>query len=247
MSKLKYIFVGLVLLMTFYGFVVSQNSGWKEIPVKEYDEIMKKASEYFNDEVSFSVNVSISSYRTHDDKTAFETQKGFFIRSGKNFHHYLMGIHTIQNKKYRFVIDSAENNIMVANPISDDENKILLGSFEQFHSHITKTEILKLNEVDRIRITFLKKNKVERMELEIDKNGFLRKSVAYFRIALSENENDAITSSTKPRLETVFTNYKKVKADDANYDESKYFVSKNNKFIGVNKYSTYKIKDTRIK
>ncbi|HYG51599.1 MAG TPA: hypothetical protein VD905_11890, partial [Flavobacteriales bacterium] len=117
-----------------------QTGEWKEITIKEYDALIDKASAFFETKKTFSVDVEIASYKTHTDKVAYEKQKGYTIRSGNYYHQFMLGVHSYQNKQYRFVVDSVEKNIMIANPEGAHYSKMLMSSFENFHSYITKTQ-----------------------------------------------------------------------------------------------------------
>lgn len=246
-------FLSLCLLLVFIpgtGWGQQNNiMGWNEISLKEYDALIKKATGFFEgDHLSFSMDLVISSFKTHTAATAHDTKRGYFIASGKNYHHYLMGIHTYQNKNYRFAVDSTSKNILVANPADQESEKILLSNYKQFYSYITKVYKMTLKDMYRVKVVFDDKVKMAYMEMDFDQTGLIRKSTSYFR-AKFKTAGQTASEATSPRLETVFKNYKaNIKTDyQKEFDESVFFSFTDGKFVVNKKYSGYKIKDTRLK
>jgi hypothetical protein len=251
--KFKYILLLLIsagIITSFTNARVNQKAEWREISIKEYDDIIKKASAFYEtDKKAYSINVSVSSFKTHTDMIPVESQDGFVIKSGANYHHYMMGVHSFQNKQYRFVVDSVEKTIMVANPEGESVQKMLMSTYEQFHSKIQKVQMISLKEFDKVKIVLSDKMRVSHVEMEFEKNGMLRKSTSFFRVKIAENSDDPKSTKTSPRIETVFTNYKEnIKVDYAKeFSEAPYFSSREGKFFPTKKFEGYYIKDTRIK
>jgi hypothetical protein len=243
-----WVVAGMAALMGIYAF--APIDGWKEITMKEYDQFIEKSAEFFEGtNISFSVDVTIASYKTHQTPVAYESQQGYFIRSGKNYHHFMMGIHSYQNKNYRFVVDSTEKNILVANPGSVETDKITMATYKHFHSFITKVYKLEQKETDKIRVDFSEKAKASRIEMLFDKKGLMLKTTTYFRMKLREDPTDKSSPSSSPRIEITFKNYKKdIKTDyRKEFDESGFFYVTDGKFVAAKAYADYMIKDTRLK
>jgi hypothetical protein len=231
----------------FYTFSGEEN--WSEISIAEYDKLVEKASRFYEGEnASYSVDLRISSFKTHTATTPYDVKHGYTIQSGRNYHHYLLGIHSFQNKNYRFVIDSAYRNIMVANPETNLSKQIFLDDYKQFHANIVKVYRIQLKEIDRIKVVFNNKVKISSAEMEMDKNGFLKKTTSYFRVKLKDPK-DENTTATSPRIETEFRNYKaRIQPDyQEEFDEKRFFSVTNGKFIVAKAYADYTIKDTRLK
>lgn len=227
----------------------SMQNSWVEITMKEYDKVMEKAATFFEGKNAFSVDVKMSSFNTHTDKVAFETQVGYFIRSGSNYHQFMLGMHTYQNKVYKFVLDSAEKNIMVASPATQKDDEIFFTEYKQFKTFIKKIEKVSTKDFDKLKVTFSEKFRVSHMEVEMDKSGMLKKSVSFFRIKVAEDPHDKNSASSAPRIETAFLNYKTdIKLDyEKDFSESHFFTLVNGKLTGVKAYKNYYLKDTRLK
>jgi hypothetical protein len=247
--KFTYIFAIVSMGLASLAFTVKPQDSWTEISMNEYDKIMEKAATFFEGKTPFSLDVQISSFKTHTDKSAYETQSGYFIRSGNNYHQYMLGMHTIQNKTYKFVLDSAEKNIMVAAPAGQKDDDVFFAEYKQFKSKIKKVEKIEANDIQKLKVTFNDKFKVARMEIELDKTGMIKKSTTFFGVKVAEDPTDVNSPKSTPRLETIILNYKAgVKPDyEKEFSEASYFAVINGKLTGVKSFRNYYIKDTRIK
>lgn len=253
MSRIKTYYTLLATGLTAFSglgfYSVKTGNTWSQITLNEYDAIIEKTQQYFEgNNLSFSMDVSISSYKTHTTPVAYETKQGYVIQSGKNYHHYMMGVHSLQNKNYRFVVDSTEKNIMVGNPSGTISEKIMLSDYAKFHSSITKVYLLQLKEMDKVKVEFKENMKVSHIEMEFDKKGLMKKTISYFRVKLKDPTEEG-SVATAPRIETIFRNYKSGISIDyqKEFDESNYFSVIKGKFVASKTYADYKIKDTRLK
>jgi hypothetical protein len=226
----------------------SQTATWKTITAEEYEKMMEKTVGYLTGKTPFKVDIRISSYKTHATTTAFETQDGYYIRSGKNYHTFLMGLHSYQNKKYRFVVDTSDKTIMIAEPENEKNQKPLFDTYQEVKKYVSSYKVLTLENTTKVRIDFTNKMKIARVEMEIDKEGIPLKTSTYMRVELSENSGDPGSEKSSPRLETIFSNYKKnYKVDiEKEFSDSRFFVITNGKFSGVGNYKNYTIHDTRL-
>ena len=238
----------MLLAASFLAGFKSVDNSWQEITVADYDKIVDVAESFFK-QTTCTVEYKMESFKTHTDKNAHDAQFGKAIISGKNMYSNFLGIKTIQNKNYRIVIDSVDKTILIANPVNVTEYKPLIENYKVFKKYFAS--IKKLNTVEgfKLELNFKEKLKIKKIMLDVNKDGFIKKTSSYLNVAISENPANEKAPKSKPRIETSFLSYKKnVTIDYKKYfDEAIYFIVKNGKMTPNGNYKNYTISDTRIK
>ncbi len=248
--KKRFYFTGALLLlsMLLQGYGWPKNQGWQTLSVEEYDKLTARAENYFSTTQSYALDYSLASYKTHTDKVAFETEHGFVRRSGNNFHSYLLGIHTIQNAKYRFTIDSAYRTVVISEPLKDIDFSFIEAERKALRGSIVSIQKKEEGKGQKIQVTFDKKSRVSTMEMFFSSTGFLEKSISYMRVELSENPTDPNAPKSAPRIEMNYLNYRSGLRFDykKEFDEKPYFEESGGAFLPGARCKGFTVHDTRI-
>lgn len=233
------------LPMLFCSFSLLIND-WKQISMQEYERILDKGEKFYK-EKKYSVKYKISSFKTHQEIIPYETAKGFVIRQNESFHNGVLGVHSIQNEKYRFVIDSIQRYIMIANPVDPESYETILNNIKLWKKQIITVKQLVTDQGMKLNVRFNENLRTESMTLEFNKEGFLKKSTVYFRIQLSHDPTDKNSIKTAPRVETEYSEYKTslTEIQNRSFDEKKYFIYSEKGFTPTQEYKSFKVKDTR--
>lgn len=217
-------------------------SAWKTISKEEADKIMANTSGWYKNISAYSVTVTHSSF-VGTQATPYERKSGYFKMKGKNYHSYMLGIHSIQNEKYHIVVDSTSKTIMVNNP-QEIKSGIESASSPEMMKLCEKYSLLKTNEASTLKLSFKKGNAVEAYELKLNKDNSPAEIIIYYAKS-PEKKQDV---SKKPRLKIAYSNYKKnITIDAKEFDISKYVTVSGNNITPTNAYKEYKIADVRVK
>lgn len=240
----KYISVLAILILCFS--FSSVPGDWVSITPKEANDAFIEINNEINSIPSFSVNVIQRTFQSHTTtKWAFQYE-GFVRKEGNNYHTLLMDLHTIQNNKYKIIVDTVKKIILVSNPdkqvdfgsISPQTEKALESAMkvrhktdhEKYHMEFTYPDSYPYHKIDMI---------YNKSKFPVSFNLFLNKSIT------SKSGSTEVTD--KPRIEINYNDFKKEqKFAKTEFSEKKYFTEVNNKITLSQRYKTYKLKDLRV-
>ena len=245
---MKYKQIALVVLFPLLIAGMQSGAKWVDMTDTEYDTVIERAGSFLDGKPAFRVDISVSSFRTHHAEVPYETQTGFLVKSGNYFHSCLLGIHTYQNKKYMFTVDTVNKRILIADALTEKDYKPYFDNYEALRSYMQGAKKMELTSSDRVKVAFDPRMRVSHIVMELTKEGFINKSTSFISREIPEKPDDPNSSTVKPRLETTFTNYRKnIKVDyEKEFGEAQFFTLSGKNFVGVGNYKAYRIKDTRV-
>lgn len=246
-EKSLYIFC-FTLFVCSFSRVQSQDVAWKTITKEDMANVFEQLSNWFKNSSAYSFTVTHVSYENYKTIVPYEKSVGYFKRDKNNYHSFLLGIHTIQNKKYKISVDTASKIIMVANTDSSiwdtyklDDYKVLLESCATIKMFNQTTD-------KRYRLEFREGYPLSSYEFLIASNGVLKEITWYYAKEVQKDPDDEHSQKVKPRLSITFSDYKKnpVFNYKNEFDESAYFLNKGNKLVVTEKYKKFEISDQRL-
>ena len=239
----KHIILGLLLVVC-----VSATYTWKETTQQDYDAVTKKSGDFYDKKKHYSVKVTHTSYRGHDAVVAYEMQEGYYRYDNGSYHSLLMGIHTIQNKTYRVVIDTMAKSIQVGDPIAKRADEISEINYSNSMKDVKRFLSCAVGTGVRYRLEYNEKPTYESYETQFNQDGMMTEMTVFYRKEYPLNPSDPNSAKAKPKLQITWTelNEKAVFAADE-FSTEKYFTVVNNKLTPAAKYKAYRIADVRVK
>jgi hypothetical protein len=222
----------------------------QSIPVEKADmiKVFEKINTWFRTTPAYSLTVTHASYENYTTEVPEEKSVGYFKKQGDNYHSLLLGTHTIQNKNYKIVIDTAGKVILVANP---DQLTFLSYTAEDYQDLLKNCTALRMNKTGRYtfyRMELPVTSPIGAYEFLVDEEGLAREIRWYYNSEIKKDENDE-HSKVKPRMSIGFSAYKKDLSFDYNevFGEQPYFIKSGNKLVPTDKYKMFKLMDQRIR
>jgi hypothetical protein len=218
---------------------------WKSISRIDFSKILQKMNRTYDRNISFSVEVTHSSYKDYSSRIPSDQVKGFICRNGNMMRSKLLGIQTIINSNYKVVIDSASRVIILSNPekisgtlISKEdmlENMNLCSSIEYFEE----------KEISVYRMSFDENYPYKYVDFSINNSGLVQKMEFFMNVDIKDNSMRYPLVS-KPRVEINCENYAlAVSFPESYFDEGKYLRFLAGKPVPTEEYAQYKIIDLR--
>lgn len=223
---------------------------WKTISKEEFLKVLEKVEKLYRTGSSYSVEVSHASFKDYATKTVHDKSTGYFIKDSKNnYHSYLMGIHTVQNEKYKVVADSAKKSIMVSGRDASLDKAMNPVDFSKSMEKCTAIKYYVSGTNTLYRVEFSKNYPYNAYEMETDADAQVKKLILYFNSELPLDPNDKNSKKSKPRVEITFSNYKKNAAVSysEHFDHSKYILQKQGKWIAAGKFKDCKVMNLIVK
>lgn len=209
--------------------------------------VFEKINSFFVNTPSYSLTVTHASYEDYTTQTPVEISTGTFKKQDKNYHSFLMGMHTIQNNKYKVVVDTLNKRILVANP---DQLTMMIYTAD-YYKQLLKN-CTKIKKTTSGRYTFYKvelpaESQIGAYEFLVDEEGLAREVTWYYNTEIKKDDDDE-NSKVKPRVSIRFSNYKIDPVFSAEaFSEENYFKAETNKLVVTNNYSGFKLFDQRVK
>lgn len=221
---------------------------WTETTQKVFDAATKRSTEFYEGKGHYSVKVVHTSYRGHDAISAYEQTDGFYRFDHGSYHSYLAGMHTIQNKKYRVVIDTAAKSILVGDLLSNKADDVSEINYKNSMLDVNKFLKCPIGTADRYRLEYNEKPLYEAYETELNAEGMMTEMVVFYRKEYPLNPQDNNSAKAKPKLMITWSefNVKAVFAADE-FSTDKYFIETNGKLTLTSAYRAYRLTDVRVK
>jgi hypothetical protein len=244
--KNRYLLFNSYLLLWLIPFVSKGQS--VAVEKAEMIKVFEKINTWFRTTPSYSLTVTHASYEDYTSTTPADKTTGYFEKEGANYHSFLLGIHTIQNSKYKLVIDTSQKVILVANP---DQLTWLSYTQEDYQGLLKSCTALRMNKTGRYtfyRMELPESNPIGAYEFLIDEEGLAREISWYYNKEVKKDEGDE-RSKVKPRMNISFSGYKKdaVINYSEEFSEAPYFIKKDKKLVATDKYKKYKLLDQRLR
>ena len=216
------------------------------ISKEETGKVFEKTNTWFRETPVYSLDVVHASFENYTTSSPADKAVGYFKKDGKNYHSFLLGIHTIQNKDYKIVIDTAEKIIAVANPDQLNWLKYTQDDYKVFLKNCTAIRTSKTGRYAFYRVELPENNPVAAYEFLIDEKGLAREISWYYNKEVKKDEN---SPAAKPRMRISFSGYNEEPSFSYSetFSEEPYFEKKNDKLVVTEKYQHFKLLDQRIK
>lgn len=218
------------------------------VPRTDMAKIFEKMNAWFRNTPSYSLTITHASYENYSTVVPEEKAIGYFKKDNQNYHSFLIGIHTVQNSKYKFVIDTSEKMILVANPdqlawssyTPDDYDALLKNCISIKMTTVGKDKLYKINLPANFPIAAY--------EFLVNSDGLPKEIVWYYNQEIQKDENDE-KSKVKPRVSIRFSDYKTSTSFNykMEFSEELYFVNQNSVLKTIGKYKGFKLSDQRIR
>jgi hypothetical protein len=235
-----------ILLVAFGTSLMSQESRWAFISKDEMAKELEKMNSAYKNTPCFSVKVTHTTFKNYTTTVPYDKSSGYFKKDGSNYHSYLMGIHTIQNKRYRIVIDSSKNLLMVANPSGDSSISVTTGDYLATLKICSSQKSYEINKEKHLRLDF-KNYTYTTIEITLNDQGFLKEIVFYRSQESPGNGVVPNSPSSAPRMSVSFSDYRfgvSFSYKDE-FDENRYFGRMDKKLVVREQYKNFKFLDER--
>ncbi|MCW3104302.1 MAG: hypothetical protein JWO09_2742 [Bacteroidetes bacterium] len=250
--------IGRLLIITVLILYISPASAagvWENASKKEVMDKFRNALDWFTKTGAYKVNVSYASFVDHTTAVPYERSEGSFVKDGKNLHSVVLGMHTIQNERYRITVSDDEQMIALNNLSGTEQLPVDMESFSDLLDHVQAIRKQVKAGGTCYRIEFAPNGLYASFEFELDAAGLLGKLTYFYSAEMTEENDEADESGNvnkgkiqgKPRMEISFYNYQQnLKVDyEKEFSEKKYFTASGKKVTLSEKYRHYELKDYR--
>lgn len=226
------------------GIFLSSNI-WKSINRSDFSKILEKMNQRYDHTLSFSFEVTHSSYRDYTTHIPSDQVKGYISRSGDFMKSKLLGIETLINSKYKLVIDSASKVIMLSDPEKHSGTLISKQDMLDNMNLCTSIEYLEENELTVYRMSFDDNFPYKFVNFSMNTLGLVQKMEFFMNTEVSDNQSNS-SHGSKPRIEIFCENYNlSVAYPETYFDEGRYIRFEAGKPLPSIEFSKYKVLDLR--
>lgn len=238
----------LLLITAFAHGGQPSNMNWTSISKEEIIKVFENINSWFKNTSSYSLTVTHASYEDYQSEIPADKSVGYFKKDKTNYHSCLLGIHTIQNDNYKIVIDTVKKLIMVANPDKNHWGSFTLDDYNLAMGYCSALKFAQAGKEKYYRMEFKDGYPMTAYEFSLNEQGQMKQSILYYSAIKKNNENEKSQEKISPRLTIVFSDYKKNPPFNykEEFDDSRYFIKGEKKFIPAPKYQQYKIRDQRF-
>ncbi|HEU4719483.1 MAG TPA: hypothetical protein VFU15_16685 [Bacteroidia bacterium] len=222
---------------------------WTDMTKEEFDGEMQKTSQFYTVNQHYSVQVDYASFRGYDSEIPYDQSTGYYRKDGKSYHNFLLGIHTIQNSRYKVIVDTAKKAILVADPENEEsaaEMKQL--NFDNESKYVTAYKSAPSGGGKLLRVEFNKIPAYTAYTIDISDDGRLRGMTIYYRESYPLDPSDPSSAKAQPKLKITYSAFDAGKTFDSKkeFDTSKYFTEADGKLTLTAAFKNYTITDLRI-
>lgn len=221
---------------------------WQNAKKEEVAKVFGDMSRWYSATATYSVTVTHSSYRDYTAQTPADISKGYFKKDKENYHSFLLGIHTVQNKRYKVVVDTINEVIMISDP-----DKAMQSVFTQvdYEASLGLCAAVKEGAVENgkaYRVEFKESFPFTAYEVRMDNGGMMREMTLFYNRELPLNPDDKNSKKVKPRVSISLSAHNKSASFSyaEEFDESKYFIKKDNRYYPTDRYRKCKIMDLTV-
>jgi len=195
---------GLALISVMSGKGVPNTSlQWKEIKKETMSTILEQMNNRFLKMHYYKVNITDASYADYTTAAYHERSAGYFIRMGDKFHSYTLGVHTLQDKQCRIIVDSVKKSVMISDPMDYFEKSLTSGDYDELLKICQKVLISHNEKQISYRMEFTKGAPYTAYQITL-KDSLPEKIVMYYSQAV-QGKGEKVKSA--PRMEISFNNW----------------------------------------
>jgi len=235
-----------VVVTTTMSFTLQDNAGWITIDQNELKELSKKMSAFYEGKKRFSVKVTHQTYKGHHALTPYDQSTGYIKRDGEQFHSLMAGIHTYQDQQFRFVVDSAQQSIIVADKKPFVATETIDWEHVVAQQQVAACRKKKQDKQILFRVDYKKNYQIEATELLVNADHSLAAVTIFFRNEIPVSANDKALKA-QPKAKIIFSDYSFTPAFGAGeFAHKNFFTVSNKKLLPTARYKTYQLLDNRI-
>ncbi|MGL5075005.1 MAG: hypothetical protein ACRDBG_04100, partial [Waterburya sp.] len=105
---------------------------WQNASKEEVKKAVKTGTQWFDLQNTCVINIDYTSYKDHFSNTEMDKQSGYYKKKGSNYTTDLLNIKTIVNNKYRIIIDTTNETIVITNKTKNKANVISENIYDGF-------------------------------------------------------------------------------------------------------------------
>lgn len=219
---------------------------WQKTNETEVSASYKKCVDWFEKNTNYELNMHYASFKDHVTTQVYDSENGFYKRSGNSYISNSLGIVTIQNDRYRASVDTVNHWIILTNPSPVSGRPV---DTEQLSALFSKAKELKKMITDvsvRYRLEFNTNPFYDAFEFELNPNGTLKKMTFFYSKEVKKQEDGDDVAKTKPRTEIEFSGYKLNSVKGNLFSLDKYMKLDGRKVQLAAHYKAYELKDYRF-
>ena len=211
-------------------------------------KVFEKMNTWFRNTPSYSLTVTHASYENYTIEVPVEKTIGYFKKEKENYHSFLIGIHTVQNSKYKFVIDTSEKVILVANPDQLAWTSYTPDDYVELLKNCSSIKMSSVGTDKLYRISLPSNYPIAAYEFLVNADGLPKEIVWYYNQEIKKDENDE-KSKVKPRVSIRFSDYKTTNTFNYKdeFSDELYFVNQNKVLTTTGRYKDFKLSDQRVR
>ena len=207
-------------------------------------EVLKEVNAKYSGTENVSMDIKYELFTNYSAVLPYESSSGSYVKQGSSYYSNLLGITTVQNKKYAVSVSESDQMIVVSNPVKTGKAPSLVET-DSLLKRCTSTEVKKTAEGVTTCILHFENApfcEFDRIEIEVGTNSFITSMTLFYREAVNLNESDPQLKKEKPKLVISYSNINTnpvIKADQ--FSERTYIIDNGEKITGASAYSTYRI------
>jgi hypothetical protein len=241
LAKITFIPV-LLLFLAFKGGDV-----WTIITAKEYDVEMKKVEKFYTEKKKYAVNVTHATYKGHDSEIPYQQSTGYFHYENGKYHSWLLGVHTMQDEKYKVVVDSINKILIVSDPDSKTTNELMQLNYTNSERYLVSCKQSKTEKGEKFKLDFNEVPSYSSYLLSIEDDGEIKGLTVYYRAEYASDPQNSASPKVKPKLSISYSGFTDTPAFRSNeFSTAQYFTIENNILKPASSYSAYRIVDARF-
>lgn len=236
----------LLLLSILTAFSVSaQALSWQPLSVDEASNVYVQLNKLYNQTSSYELAIHYASYKDYTTTVEYEQSTGYFKKYGNNYHSILLGIHTIQNNKYKIVLDTVSKVLAVANPDSVFKSGMTMVDYKSMLQYGEALKTATVGTEKHYRIEFNETYPISACEYTMNSTGWITELTIYYNKEITNEEGNS--EKIKPRLKMTFSGYRFNISQGVNeLNEKIYFTKQGYKITLIGKYKDYMLSDQRV-
>jgi hypothetical protein len=245
--------ISIVLLMLLPG-LFAQGPGqgeaakgqWTEAKKEDMSKILEALNNHFLKMHYYSMNITDASYADYTTLVYHEKSAGYFIRQADHFHSFILGVHTLQDKYCRLIVDSSQKKMMISDPMDYFDQSLNFSDYNELFKLCSKIQVAHSPNQIAYRMEFAKGSPYSAYQITL-KDSLPQKIVMYYSNPV---QGSGEKMKAVPRMEITFDNWKTNSAvHQDNWQISKYvdFNKKENKYTLKTPYAgKYTLFDGRV-
>lgn len=207
-------------------------------------EVFKEVNAKYAKTENLSMDIRYEVFQNYSAPVSYESSSGSFVKQGSYYFSSLLGITTVQNKKYALSVSENDRMIVVSNPTKVGKAPSQVET-DSLLKRCTSTEVKKTTGGSTVCVLHFENapfSEFDRIEIEVGTNSFITSMTLYYRQEVSLNESDPQLKKEKPKLVITYSNINTspvIKTDQ--FSERKYIIDNGGKITGTPAYSNYRI------